>query len=278
MVERGNIMKAKKLLLAVVCGAFAAALALAGCSSNSSSSESSSASSDGNYTLVKEGTLTVGTSPDYPPFENLEDGNYVGFDMDLGRDIADKLGLEFEPTTIQFDGIIPAVAAGGQCDVGISGFSVDPERAKQVDFTDSYYVDDQAIVAMKDGDITKKNVDKKLNSKSMTIAVQSGSTGEDYAKENFSKAKVVSYGNATDCFAAMQAGKADAVAINNAVAAKMVKSSYKDAQIVKADATGEEYAIVVSKDNPQLTEAINNAIKELKDDGTIDELTEKYFG
>jgi polar amino acid transport system substrate-binding protein len=272
-------MKAKKLLLAAVCGAFVAALALAGCSSGSSSSDNgSSASSDGSYTLVKEGTLTVGTSPDYPPFENLEKGKYVGFDMDLGRDVAKKLGLKFEPTTIQFDGIIPAVAAGGQCDVGISGFSVDPERAKQIDFTDSYYTDDQAIVAMKDGKITKKNVDKQLNKSGRIIAVQSGSTGEDYAKENFSKAKIVSYGNATDCFAAMQAGKAVAVAINNAVAAKMVKSSYKDAQIVKADATGEEYAMVVSKDNPQLKDAINKAIQELKDDGTVDKLTQKYFG
>ncbi|MGI6591569.1 MAG: ABC transporter substrate-binding protein [Eggerthellaceae bacterium] len=273
-------MKSKKWLLVVICGVFAAALALAGCSSNSSSSSSSnaSASSDDSYTLVKEGTLTVGTSPDYPPFENLENGKYVGFDMDLSKAVAKKLGLKFEPTTIQFDGIIPAVAAGGQCDVGCSGFSVDPEREKQIDFTDSYYVDDQAVVAMKNGKVTKANVDKALNKSGMIIAAQSGSTGEDYAKENFPKAKVSSYGNATDCFAAMQAGKADAVCINNAVAAKMVKSSYKDAQIVKADATGEEYAMVVSKDNPKLTEAINGALQELKDDGTIDKLVNKYFG
>ncbi len=273
-------MKSKKWLLAVICGAFVAALALAGCSSSSESSSASneSSSSNGSYTLVKDGTLTVGTSPDYPPFESLEKGEYVGFDMELAKDVAKKLGLKFEPTTIQFDGIIPAVAAGGQCDVGVSGFSVDPERAKQIDFTDSYYTDDQAVVAMKNGKLTKKNVDKQLNKSGMVIAAQSGSTGEDYAKENYPKAKVSSYGNATDCFAAMQAGKADAVCINNAVAAKMVKSSYKDAQVIKADATGEEYAMVVSKDNPELTKTLNGAIQELKDDGTIDKLVQKYFG
>lgn len=273
-------MKSKKLLLAVICGAFIAALALAGCSSNSSqsSSSSSSAASGAGYTLVKDGKLTVGTSPDYPPFENLKDGKYVGFDMDLAKALAKKLDLEFTPTTIQFDGIIPAVAAGGQCDVGISGFSVDPERAKQIDFTDSYYTDDQAVVAMKSGKLTKDNVDKELNQGGMVIAAQSGSTGEDYAKENYPKAKISSYGNATDCFAALQSGKADAVCINNAVAVKMVKESYQDAQIVKADATGEEYAMVVSKDNPELTKALNKALQELKDDGTIDKLVQKYFG
>ena len=82
------------------------------------------------YTLVKEGTLTVGTSPDYPPFENLDNGEYVGFDIDLAKAVADELGLECEFKTLQFDGIIPAVASGGQCDVGVSGFSVDPKRAK----------------------------------------------------------------------------------------------------------------------------------------------------
>lgn len=277
-------MKSRKWLVAVVCGAMVAALALAGCSSNNASSSSASASasasssaSDG-YSLVKAGTLTVGTSPDYPPFENLENGEYVGFDMDLTRAVADKLGLQFEPTTIQFDGIIPAVIAGGKVDVGVSGFSVDPERAKQIDFTDSYYVDDQAVVTMKTSALTADNVDADLNKSGMTIAVQSGTTGEDYAKENYPNANVVAYGNATDSFAAMQAGKADAVCTNDAVAQKMVKSSYTDAHIIKEDATGEEYAMVVSKNNPQLTEAINKALKELKDDGTIDQLVQKYFG
>lgn len=280
-------MKNKKLF-AVVLTAALAAVVLAGCAvsvqddnaskSSSSSSSSSQSASTASYKLIKEGTLTVGTSPDFPPFENLENGQYVGFDMDLGRAVADKLGLKFEPTTIQFDGIIPAVVAGGQCDIGLSGFSVDPERAKQIDFTDSYYIDDQAVVAMKGAAYTADNYASTVNAAGVIIAVQSGTTGEDYAKENFPNATVQPYGNATDAFAAMQSGQANVVCTNNAVAKKMISSSYSDAQIIKADATGEEYAMVVSKDNTALKTAVNGALADLQKDGTIDKLTQKYFG
>lgn len=272
-------MKYKKLIAAVLVVALGV-LALAGCSSNTSSSSSSSkasSSSSSSMKLIKDGTLTVGTSPDFPPFENLENGQYVGFDMELGQAIANKLGLKFEPTNIQFDGIIPAVVAGGQCDIGLSGFSVDPERAQQIDFTDSYYIDDQAVVALKNSSYTADTLTS-INASNVIIAVQSGTTGEDYAKENFPNATIQPYGNATDCFAAMQSGQANVICTNNAVAKKMIETAYSDAQIIKADATGEEYAMVVSKDNTALKDAINKALSELKADGTIDTLTQKYFG
>lgn len=265
-----------KYLIAGACGValVAGCLGLAGCggSSNSTSSDSNKAAAD--YTLVKDGTLTIGTSPDFPPFENLEDGKPVGFDIALGEAIAQNLGLEFETATIQFDGIIPALVAGGQCDVGLSGLSVDPEREKQVDFTESYYIDDQAIAVLKDGKIAS---DKDLNAKDIVIAVQTGTTGEDFAKENYSKATVKGYGNSTDAFAAMEAGKADAVITNKAVVESSL-SAYADAEVLKTFATGEEYAIAVSKDNPKLTEAINGAIEALKADGTIDKLQAEYLG
>ena len=226
-----------------------------------------------------EGALTVATSPDYPPFENLEDGEYVGLDMDLIRAVAEKMGLEVEFKTIQFDGLISAVAAGGQCDCAISAFTVDPERAKQVDFSDTYYIDDLAIVAMADNaDITADNVDEALNADGITIAAQSGTTGESYAQENYPAATVTGYGNATDCFAALQAGQVDAVCTNNAVAKKTVGENYTDAQIVKEIATGEEYAVAVSKDNPALLAAINAAIAELTLEGFVDDNANKWLG
>ena len=201
-------------------------------------------------------------------------GEYEGFDIALGKAVAEKLGLEAEYSTIQFDGILPAIQSGGQVDCGISGFSVDPERAKQVDFTDSYYIDDQAICANKDGKIKDE---KSLNKSGVVIAVQTGTTGEDYAKENYPKATVKGFGNSTDAFAALQAGKADAVMTNKVVVENMLKS-YTDATVIKSIATGEEYAIAVSKDNPELTSAINKAIEDLKADGTIDKLQGEYLG
>lgn len=279
-------MKFKKWGLLVAAGAIAAVLALAGCASSSQGTSSSSGMSgstgstpatESDYSLVKDGTLTIATSPDFPPFENMENGEYVGLDIEIGKAVAEKLGLTPEFKTLQFDAIIPAIAGGGQADMGISGFSVDPERAKQVDFTESYYIDDQAIAVMKGSSVNSDNVTDALNSSDMVIAVQSGSTGESYVQENFPNAKVQAFGNSTDCFAAMQSGNANAVCTNKAVVEQMLKDAYTDAEIVKAVATGEEYAAVISKDNPALTVAVNKALAELKSDGTIDSLVKQYL-
>ncbi|MBE6473024.1 MAG: amino acid ABC transporter substrate-binding protein [Coriobacteriaceae bacterium] len=270
-----------------------AALALVGCSSGSSSSAASSSASassksasasaasssaaSGEMKLLNSGKLVVATSPDYPPFENLENGEYVGLDIEIAKAVGKELGLEVEFKNLQFDAIIPAIAAGGQADMGISGFSVDPDRAKEIDFTDSYYIDDQAIAVMKGGAVTKDNAATELNKEGVIIAVQSGTTGESYVKENFPKATVQPYGNSTDAFAALQSGQANAVCTNLAVVEKMLKDAYQDAEIVKSIATGEEYAIVVNKDNAALKTAINDALAKLKADGTIDKLVQQYM-
>lgn len=283
--KKGNGMKIKKIGILVAAGVLAAALGLFGCSSSSSSSSSaqsaasssSATTTSAGYTLQKAGTLTIATSPDFPPFENLENGQYVGLDIEIGKAVAEKLGLTSEFKTLQFDAILPAIAAGGQADCGISGFTVDPEREKTVDFSDSYYIDDQAIAVMKDSSFTSEGIDSQLNNANVTIAVQSGTSGEEYVQENYPNAKCQAYGNSTDAFAAMQAGQANAVCTNKAVVQNMLADAYSDAQIVKNVATGEEYAIAVSKDNPQLTAAIDQALKELKDDGTIDSLINEYL-
>ena len=253
----------------------ASASASAASASASAASASASAAAAGEMKLITAGTLTIGTSPDYPPFENLENGEYVGLDIEIAKAIAAKLGLEPKFEALQFDAIVPAVAAGGQVDLGISGFSVDPERAKQIDFTSSYYIDDQAIATMKSSEIKADNADEKLAK--ATIAVQSGTTGESYVQENYPEATVQPYGNSTDAFAAMQAGQADAVCTNKAVVEKMLKDAYQDAEIVKPIATGEEYAIVVAQDNKALTDAVNKALAELQADGTIDKLIQQFM-
>lgn len=286
-------MKARKYLVLAAMAVMVAALALVGCSSGSGSASSSasstgSASSDAvssesasaeatTVELITPGTLTILTSPDYPPFESLDGDEYVGLDIEIAKAVAEKMGYTPEFKTLQFDGIIPAVAAGGQGDIGISGFTVDPDRAKQIDFTTTYYIDDQAIAVMNDSDITEADADEMLNAEGTIIAVQSGTTGEAYVQENFPNATVQPYGNSTDAFAAMQSGQANAVCTNLAVVESMIQTAYQDAHIVKTVATGEEYAIVVSQDNPALTEQINKALAELEADGTIDRLVQQYM-
>ena len=219
----------------------------------------------------------VATSPDYPPFENLVDGEMVGFEIDLAKALGEKLGLTVEFKQLQFDAIVTAVAAGGQCDVGISGFSITPERLEEVDFSDSYYVDDLGVAVMKDSGITADNVDEMLGADGVKIAVQSGTTGEAQMLEDYPNATIVPYGNSTDSFAAMQAGQVDAVCTNLAVVNRTVADAYQDAEVVKSIATGEEYGIAVSKDNPELTAAINAALAELEADGTIADIAANWF-
>ena len=262
-----------------------AGLGLVGCGGNSTSGTSSAGSSAGSaassskdgYTLVKDGTLTVGTAAEYEPFEYMEDGQYKGFDLDLIQDIAKKLGLTVEFANVDFDTIVPGVSSGAKYDVGIGAITVTPERKKEVDFTDSYYMEDQAIVTMKDNaDITSDNYKEKLDSADAKIAVQSGSTAEAFAKENFPNAELVPFKNATDCFSALQAGQSVALVTNRSVAAQLVATSFDNEQVIKLISTGEEYAIAVNKDNSGLKDAINKALKELTDDGTVDSLMGQY--
>lgn len=262
-----------------------AGLGLVGCGGSSTSGTSSAGSSAGSaassskdgYTLVKDGTLTVGTAAEYEPFEYMEDGQYKGFDLDLIQDIAKKLGLTVEFANVDFDTIVPGVSSGAKYDVGIGAITVTPERKKEVDFTDSYYMDDQAIVTMKDNaDITGDNYKEKLDSADAKIAVQSGSTAEAFAKENFPNAELVPFKNATDCFSALQAGQSVALVTNRSVAAQLVATSFDNEQVIKLISTGEEYAIAVNKDNSGLKDAINKALKELTDDGTVDSLMGQY--
>lgn len=276
-------MKLKKWAACAAAGALVASFALFGCSSGDNNAKDNATNkanepAAASYTLVQDGTLTIATSPDYPPFENLENGEAVGLDIDIAQAVADELGLKLEVKSLQFDGILTAIAAGGQADLGISGFTVDPERAKTVDFSETYYVDDLAVAAMKGGTVNKDNAAEELNKAGVVIAVQSGTSGEDYCKENFPNATIQPYGNSTDAFAAMQAGQAQYVCTNYAVVQRMLASAYNDAEIVLPIATGEEYAIAVSKDNPELLAAVNDAITKLQKEGTIDELLGKWLG
>ena len=272
----------KKKLIAVAAAALMV-VALAGCASSASSSSASakasssasaSASGAASYKLVKDGTLTVGISPDYPPFENIENGEIVGFEPDLAAALGEKLGLKVEFASLNFDSILTAVDADTQIDCGISGFSIDSERAKLVDFSTSYFVDDLAIATMKDGGYADA---ESLKAAGVKIAVQSGTTGESYVQENFSDAEAVAFTNSNDCFAAMAAGKVDAVCTNAAVVSSMVNNSYTDAAVIANYATGEEYGVAVAKSNPELLAAINKALAELSADGTLDKISSKWL-
>ena len=274
------MFKMKKLGAVAASLAFAGALALTGCGNSDAPADaagSADASGSDTMQLVTDGTLTIGTSAEYEPFEYMEDGEYKGFDLELAQAIADDLGLELKIENVDFDTIVPGVASGTKYDMGIAAITATPEREKEVGFTDSYYMDDQAIVTMADNtEITGDNYADALNAEGMKIAVQSGSTAEAFAKENFPNAELVPFKNAPDCFAAVQSSQANALVTNRSVAARLVATSCSNEQVIKQISTGEEYAIAVNKDNTALLDALNDSIAKLTEDGTVDELMTKY--
>lgn len=274
------MFKMEKLGAVAASLAFAGALALTGCGNSDAPADaagSADASGSDTMQLVTDGTLTIGTSAEYEPFEYMEDGEYKGFDLELAQAIADDLGLELKIENVDFDTIVPGVASGTKYDMGIAAITATPEREKEVGFTDSYYMDDQAIVTMADNtEITGDNYADALNAEGVKIAVQSGSTAEAFAKENFPNAELVPFKNATDCFAAVQSSQANALVTNRSVAAQLVATSFSNEQVIKQISTGEEYAIAVNKDNTALLDALNDSIAKLTEDGTVDELMTKY--
>ena len=224
-------------------------------------------------TTIEAGKLLAGSDTEFPPFEFIEGDEVKGFDVDLLSAIGEKMGLEVVFMTEIFDTLIPTLKAGGKFDVIASGMTIKPERQLEIDFSDPYYDSNQSLVMAKGSayagpeDLTGKR-----------IGVQSGTTGEAWAKENIEDATLVPFNSATDAFAALQAGNVDAVVNDLPVSAELLKEDDRGMEIVAQIPTGEQYGFGVSKDNPELLAAINDALAELKADGTYNEIYQKWFG
>lgn len=273
-----------KKLGAIACAA-ALALSLGACGgSSSSSSQSSSGSSDSSttsttsYTTVEDGKLIGVSDMAYPPLESISDSTNQpeGFEIDMMDAVAQKLGLQMEwlePT--KFDTIIPLIKQGGKADVGVSAFTITDERKDEIDFTDSYLDSNQGLVTKAD---SANTTEESLNVAGKKIACQSGTTGEAWIEENLPNATVVPLDDAIQAMTGVQTGLYDACVADLPVVSYLCKQSYTDCKVSIQIPTGEQYGIVVSKDNPGLTAAINQALQELKDDGTMDSLEQKWFG
>lgn len=219
---------------------------------------------------IKEaGVITVGNSPDYPPFESVDDkGAPVGFDIDLMNLIAAELGVKAEFKKLDFDTIITAVQ-NGQVNIGMSGFSIDEDRKQKIDFTVPYFVGGQAVVIAPNSGIAKLE-----DLKGKVVAVGMGTTGEKTAKEKIAGAKVKSLSDYGTAFMMLKNGSAKAVVADLAVAKEYMQ---KDGFTQLGDPLNyEENAITVKKGNAELVDALSKAITKLKDSGKIDELTKKW--
>lgn len=254
-------MKNLKKIAAFILSA-AIVVALAGCGAKKDSGKSSS---------DKTETLVMGTNATFPPYEYVDDNNkIVGIDAEIAQAIADKLGMKLEIKDMEFDSLIPAVKSDS-IDVVLAGMTVTDERKQSVDFSDSYSKGVQVIIVKEGSDI--KSAD---DLKGKKIGVQSGTTGDSYCTTDFGQENVKQFSNGSLAVAALANGQVDCVVIDNEPAKNYVAAN-TGLKILDTEYVTEDYAIAVSKDNPDLLKKINTALKELKEAGKIDEIVGKYI-
>lgn len=243
---------------------------------SSSSTNSSWTDADGNtyeFDLVTPGKLTVGSDCDYPPFIQLDGSEVKGFEADLMKGLCKEMGITcnyLEPQ--KFDTLITAVSSNSKMDVAVSSFTITDERKEEIDFTDSYFDSNQGVVVL--GSSSYKSYKDLAGT---TVGAQSGTTGESWAKENISSVTVTALDSATDCFNALAAGKVQAVILDLPTAEALVSGSFSQCKVIGEIPTGEQYGIVVSKDNPGLTDALDEALAEYKASGDYQKLYDQYF-
>ena len=279
-MQKARRITALLLALAMV----AAVVALAGCSggTKTATTTTTTTTTAEKPKLVKEGVLTVGSDTAFPPFESMNGAVAEGFDVDLANAIAKEMGLTVNFTSQKFDTLIPQLNAGGTFDVIMSGMTITPERKQEIIFSEPYIDSNQSIAVVKGKFGKLDGNDPAAINTAFTgkiIGVQSGTTGETWAKENLKGAKqIVPFDDTLSAFSALNAGKVDAVVNDLPVSAYLVKTSYTGDELVAEIPTGEQYGIGIAKTNTVLETAINDALAKMKSSGEYKTIYMKWFG
>lgn len=239
-----------------------------------SGTDSSGAAETG-FTTVTPGALTVGSDCDYPPFIEMDGEQPVGYEYDLLEAVAEEMGLELVYLAPQnFDTILASVAAGTKMDLGCSSITINDERRQLVDFSLPYFDSNQSVVALEDSGHSSA-----MDFNGLTVGAQSGTTGADWVRENLVDSGTVlkEYNQASEMMAALVAGDIQGAFYDEPAAMQWVTTLYTNTRIVESIPTGEQYGFAISKDNPELLAAVNEALLVLKDNGTFDEIFLRYF-
>lgn len=233
--------------------------------------------------------LQMATNATFPPYEYKDGDNFAGIDIEVAQKIAEKLGMELVINDVEFGSIIGGVQSG-KFDMGMAGMTVTEERQQSVNFTDSYATGIQSVIVKKDSPYTSfeefyTGFDAEENptgvKEGIKIGVQQDTTGDIYASDTaakwgFEEANVVRYKDGPSAVQALLTGKVTAVIIDNEPAKSFVASN-EGLKILDGAYTNEDYAICVAKENTELLNKINTALKELIADGTVAQIVEKYI-
>jgi polar amino acid transport system substrate-binding protein len=229
---------------------------------------------DGNdLGLITEGTLFVGADTPYEPFAIGQPPDISGYDIEVLNAIAENLGVEVEYQDTGFQTIFRDVAVG-QFDTAAAASTIKRGREEVVDFTDPYYLSATAVLVDEDSDIASfDDLDGTI------VGVQDGTVQEELANDEANAGEVRAFPEGTTAIPAVLTGQVDAVLIDEAVGAYAIENEARLEAVDLVDAVpGEDlFGFAVAPDNDALREAMNDALAEIKDDGTLAELYEKYF-
>ncbi|MBO4242230.1 MAG: amino acid ABC transporter substrate-binding protein [Clostridiales bacterium] len=247
-------------------------VAFAACSGSGSDENNTDASEAGSFTTVEEGKLIMATNAYFPPYEFYEGDAISGIDVEIAEAVADKLGLELVIVDIEFDSIIAGVQTN-KYDIGCAGMTVTEERLQSVNFTTPYATGIQSIIVAEGSPIT--DIDSLIDG-DYVVGVQQGTTGDIYMTDDIGDDRIERYNKGADAVLALTNGQIDAVCIDNQPAQAFVAAN-EGLTILDTPYTEEDYAMCLNKENEDLLNAINDALAELTEDGTIDAIIEKYI-
>lgn len=273
----------KKLSIAMLSMVLAGSMLLTACGGGNTQPAENTGSDDTQQSETAEntegGVLRMGTNATFPPYEYMDENNEVaGIDAEIAAAIADKLGMELDITDMAFESLIPALQAG-TIDIVLAGMTVDPERAEQVNFTDTYATGVQVVIVPENSDIAPVENEEgamEVDLTGKTIGVQTGTTGDLYCTDDYGQEFVKQFDNGPLAVAALMNGQVDCVVIDNEPAKNYVAAN-EGLTILDTAFANEDYAAAIAKDNTELFEQVNTAIQELKADGTIQTIIEKYI-
>lgn len=263
----------KKILAAAL--VLILAISVLGCSSGDNTGGTSSDSNGGSKIdtmkrIEENNQIIWGTNAEFPPFEMREGDEVIGIDAEIAARIAEKLGVELVVEDMEFDPLISALESG-KIDFIAAGFTVEPDREKQVLFTDTYFKAVQVVLVREDNEEIVEADD--LQGKK--IGVQNGTTG-DFVAADIEGAEVARYNNAIEAVLDLKNGNIDAVIVDN-LPAQVLAEQNPEVKILDIKlAEDEEYALAVRKGDTELQQIINEVLKEMKESGEIEELVNKY--
>jgi len=235
--------------------------------------------SAGELTL-KKGVLTVGMEIGYPPMEYFDtDGETpVGFDVSLAKALADKLGLEFSYVDTAWDGIFAGVDTG-KYDCIISSVTYTEEREEKFNFTKPYITNSQLLVVRSDAKVKPKSLEE-LNGLRLTYQAEttSDTMATGWQESSGLKLEVFEYDKVMNCFDELNLGRVDVILVDSVVAAEYLRRPDNPYEVSAEVSDDEVLAICLKKGNDALTEALNKALDELYEDGTLKKISLEVFG